>query len=138
MTIEILDPVATTDVAEYRAAEAGLADLRRRLGGATWYLTTVAGNKAARAARQEAIWAEQERAEAKRAAEERHATILREARIAAAENEAIDLVRELAALHPSDHERIFALHPEAVRIAANLSHESPAKASADGERESID
>ncbi len=53
-TLEILDP-ATTEVAEYRATEAGLVALRERLAGKTYDLTTTAGDAEARADRRELV-----------------------------------------------------------------------------------
>lgn len=53
-TLKILDP-ATTEVAEYRATEAGLAALRERLAGKTYDLTTTAGDAEARADRRELV-----------------------------------------------------------------------------------
>ena len=55
-TLEILDPApATTEVAEYRATEAGLAALRERLAGKVYDLTTTAGDAEARADRRELV-----------------------------------------------------------------------------------
>jgi len=50
---EILD--APAKVAEYRPVDAGLAELRTRLAGVQFDVTTTAGDKAARAARQECV-----------------------------------------------------------------------------------
>lgn len=46
---------ATLEVTEYRATEAGLADLRQRLDGITFDVTTTKGDKEARAARLELV-----------------------------------------------------------------------------------
>ena len=53
--VEIIDPVATTEVAEYRATEAGLIKLRQRLKGKTYDLSTTDGDRAARADRRELV-----------------------------------------------------------------------------------
>lgn len=54
---ETLDAISpeTTSIAEYRVTEAALAELRTKYADAAFDLTTVAGNKAARAARLELV-----------------------------------------------------------------------------------
>ena len=130
-TLEILDPApATTEVAEYRATEAGLAALRERLAGKTYDLTTTAGDAEARADRRELVamrtGIERIRKEAKAEAEARRAAaieaLFREMREIARQAVGKGSVVVMAKIR-AEEERLAA-----VRAQAQAEHEAKMRA----------